>query len=189
MNRISRTALVCWIICGSSAAALAQTATIAGRVVDARTGQPLARVLVHVEHQGAFAETDDAGRFSLSVPPGTHTITASLIGYAIVRQAVDVIADAPREMLIELSEGTGTFEEVVTVTGAAPTKADEAPAGSMLHGRDLQALRGVMLDDPLRAVQPSPLPRRRTISTVSSASAATASVISDSRLTASPRRT
>ncbi len=59
-------------------------------------------------------------------------------------------------MLIELSEGAGSFEEVITVTGAAPNKADEAPAGAMLHGRDLQALRGVMLDDPLRAVQALP---------------------------------
>ena len=113
MNRISRLApLVVWIICGWSAAALAQTATITGRIVDARTGQPLARVLVHVEHQAAFAETDDTGGFSLSLPPGTHTITASLIGYAIVRQTVDIAAGAPREMVIELSEGAGSFEEV-----------------------------------------------------------------------------
>src|SRR5688572_28471949 len=37
-----------------------------------------------------------------------------------------------------------------------PEAADDAPGGSMLHGRDLQALRGVMLDDPLRAVQALP---------------------------------
>lgn len=157
MNRISRlTLFVLGIICGWSGAALAQTPTITGRIVDARTGQPLARVLVYVEHQASFAETDAAGGFTLSLPPGTHTITASMIGYAVVRQAVDVAAGAPREMVIELSEGAGSFEEAVTVTGAAPNKADEAPAGSVLHGRDLQALRGVMLDDPLRAVQALP---------------------------------
>ncbi len=157
MNKISRLApLVMGIICGWSAAALAQNATITGRIVDARTGQPLARVLVHVEHQAAFVETDGTGRFSLSLPAGTHTVTASLIGYAIVRQTVDITAGAPPELVIELSEGAGTFEEVITVTGAAPNRADEAPAGSVLHGRDLQALRGVMLDDPLRAVQALP---------------------------------
>jgi hypothetical protein len=73
----------------------------------------------------------------------------------MVRQTIDV-AGAPREMVIELAEGAGSFEESITVTGAAPAKADEAPAGSVLHGRDLQALRGVMLDDPLRAVQALP---------------------------------
>ncbi len=157
MNRISRFApLVLWIVGLCSTVAAAQTATIAGRVVDARTQRPLARVLVHVEHQAAFAETDDTGAFTLSLPPGTHTITASLIGYAIVRETVDVAAGVPREIVIELPEGAGRFEEAITVTGAAPNKADEAPAGSVLHGRDLQALRGVMLDDPLRAVQALP---------------------------------
>ena len=111
---------------------------------------------MHVEHQSVYAETDDTGGFQLSLPPGTHTITASLIGYAIGRQTVDLAAGAPREMLIELSEGAGSFEEAINVTGAAATRADEAPAGSVLHGRDLQALRGVMLDDPLRAVQALP---------------------------------
>lgn len=157
MNRVSRLApLVLWTLCGWSAAALAQTATITGRIVDARTGQPLARVLVHVEHQAAFTETDDTGGFSLSLPPGTHTVTASLIGYAIIRQTLHVALGVPREMVIELAEGAGSFVEAITVAGAAPNQADEAPAGSVLHGRDLQALRGVMLDDPLRAVQALP---------------------------------
>ena len=157
MTRVSRLApLVLWIVYGWSAAAFAQTATISGRILDARTGLPLARVLVHVERQSASAETDDAGGFRLSLPPGTHTMTASLIGYAMVRQTIDVAAGAPREMVLELSEGAGRFEEAITVTGAAPSKADEAPAGSVLHGRELQALRGVMLDDPLRAVQALP---------------------------------
>lgn len=157
MNRIARLApLVVWSLCGWSAAALAQTATLTGRIVDARTRQALPRVLVHVEHQAAFAETDDTGGFSLSLPPGTHTLTASLIGYAIVRHTVALAAGASHQLIIELSEGAGSFEEVITVTGAAPNKADEAPAGSVLHGRDLQALRGVMLDDPLRAIQALP---------------------------------
>ena len=58
--------------------------------------------------------------------------------------------------MIELSEGAGRYEEVVTVAGSVQDEADRAPGGSVLHGRDLQALRGVMLDDPLRAVQALP---------------------------------
>jgi hypothetical protein len=144
------------MLCGWSVGAFGQSGTVTGQIVDARTGQPLHRVLVHVEHQAAFTETDDTGRFSLSLPPGMHTVTASLIGYAIVRHAVVIAPGAPREVIIELAEGAGGFEEVITVTGAAPNRAGEAPASSMLHGRDLQALRGVMLDDPLRAVQALP---------------------------------
>lgn len=130
-----------------------QTAVISGRIVDARTDEPLARVLVHVEHAPAFVETDGSGAFTVTLPPGKHVISASLIGYAAARHVVDVAAGASRELIIELSEGAGTYEEYVTVSGAmAQHEADTVPASAVLHGRDLQALRGVMLDDPLRAV-------------------------------------
>ena len=146
----------CVAVCASANAADAQTATIEGRVVDARSNQPLARVVVHVEDQSVFAETDATGAFTLSLPPGRHTISASLIGYAIVRHDVDVGVGATQELVIELSEGAGRYEEVVTVAGSARDDTDGAPGGSVLHGRDLQALRGVMLDDPLRALQALP---------------------------------
>ena len=143
-------------LCGWAEAAAAQTRAVTGRVVDARTDQPLAHVSVHVEHQSVFVETDAAGEFSLSLPPGTYSISASLIGYAVARHTVDLTADTRQELVIELSEGAGGYEEVVTVAGSAHDHTDHAPGGSVLHGRDLQALRGVMLDDPLRAVQALP---------------------------------
>jgi hypothetical protein len=148
-------AFTVWLLCTWGVPAQAQTVTVAGRVVDPRTQQPLARVIVHVEHQPVFAETDAGGRFQLSLPPGKYTISASLIGYAVLRQAVDV-TNPPQEIVIELSEGAGSYEEHVTVAGSVRHEAENAPGGAVLHGRDLQALRGVMLDDPLRAVQALP---------------------------------
>ena len=147
-------ATIAWIT--AAAAAHAQPAQLTGKVIDARTRQPLERVLVHVEHQPAFAETDVTGSFTLALPPGKHTITVSLIGYATRRKDIELTGAAPSEIVLELSEGAGTFEEHVAVSGAMPETAREAPGGSILHGRDLQALRGVMLDDPLRAVQALP---------------------------------
>ena len=134
----------------------AQSGSLTGTVVDARTQQPLERVLVQVENPPAFAETDAAGAFTLSLPPGKHTITVSVIGYAALRKEIDVPPSGLQEIVVQLSEGAGQFEERVTVPGRIPEAAREAPAGSVLHGRDLQALRGVMLDDPLRAVQSLP---------------------------------
>ena len=144
------------MVFGCWTAASAQPARLTGRVVDARTQRPLAGVVVHVEHQATFAETDGAGAFTLWLPPGKHTISVNVIGYAALRQDVELAADGVPELLLELSEGAGQFEERVTVSGTLPDSAREAPAGSILHGRDLQALRGVMLDDPLRAVQSLP---------------------------------
>ena len=43
------------------------------------------------------------------MPPGRHTISASLIGYAVVRHVVDVGVGATQELVIELSEGAGAL--------------------------------------------------------------------------------
>jgi hypothetical protein len=134
----------------------ANQAALTGRVVDARTQQPLAHVLVQIDQHATSVETGRDGRFALDLPPGRYTLSASLIGYASVRQVVDVAAGASPDLIIELSEGAGIYEEHVTVSGAARPEADKAPAGAVLYGRELQALRGVMLDDPLRAVQALP---------------------------------
>jgi hypothetical protein len=144
------------LITALAATAHAQTGVVVGRVVDARTDQPLARVLVHIEQHPTFVETDESGAFTISLPPGKFTISATLIGYAAFRHIVDVASGESTTLVIELSEGAGSYEEHVTVAGAMGQDADRAPAGVVLHGRDLQALRGVMLDDPLRAVQALP---------------------------------
>src|SRR5262245_9410021 len=152
----STSALVVSLLVASVTPIHAQSGTVAGRVVDARTDQPLAHVLVHVEQQPERAESDANGQFRLSLPPGKYTIAASLIGYAVLRHTVNIVANVSQELVLELSEGAGAYEEHVTVAGIAQHEAESAPAGAVLHGRDLLALRGVMLDDPLRAVQALP---------------------------------
>jgi hypothetical protein len=132
------------------------TGTITGVVLDERTERPLEGVLVMLEHQSGFVETDQDGRFTLTASPGTYTVTASLVGYAFARQEVDVRIGAATSITLRLAEGAGTYKEHVTVSGSLQSEADAAPGGSELHGRELQNLRGVMLDDPLRAVQSLP---------------------------------
>ena len=134
--------------------AFAQTA-VAGIVIDDRTEKPIKGVLVYVERQSIFAETDDDGRFSLSVPRGQHTITASVIGYALLQTDIDVAA-APIDLTIRLSEGAGAYTERVTVSGSLRTESDSVPGSTSLHGRELENLRGAVLDDPLRALQALP---------------------------------
>jgi hypothetical protein len=151
-----RVALVTIFILVFTLVLSAQGSEITGVVVDARTGRPLSGVLVSIEGQPISVSTDAEGRFRLAVPPGPYMIALSLVGYARVRQPVEVSAREAPPLTIQLSEGAGTFEEHVTVTGATLSDADTAPAGASLHGRELLALRGVTLDDPLRALQALP---------------------------------
>jgi hypothetical protein len=134
----------------------AQTSTVAGRVVDARTARPLAGVRLSIDDPATTADTDADGRFQFNVPPGEHVVTVSLVGYALLRQPVSVSPGGIPDLTIQLSEGAGAFEEHVTVSGARVPEVAAAPAGVSLHGRELQALRGITLDDPLRALHALP---------------------------------
>jgi hypothetical protein len=135
--------------------ALAQTVVVSGTVIDDRTERPIRGVSIYVEAQAGVAETDEDGRFSLTVPRGPQTITASVIGYALLRTDIDV-ADSPLEVTIRLSEGAGAYTERVTVSGSLRGESDAVPGSTSLYGRELENLRGAVLDDPLRAIQSLP---------------------------------
>ena len=143
------------LVLGFALPVQAQTGAIAGRVIDDRTEQPIKGVAILVENQSIVAETDSDGRFSLTVPRGPHTISASLIGYALLRTDVEV-ADAPLDMTIRLSEGAGAYTERVTVSGSLRRESEGVSGATSLHGRELETLRGAVLDDPLRAIQSLP---------------------------------
>ena len=135
--------------------AQSQTGTIAGVVIDDRTDQPIKGVSIIVQGQSIVAETDTNGRFSLTAPRGRQTIGAAIIGYALLSTDVEV-ADAPLDMTIRLSEGAGAYTEKVTVSGSLRRESDSVPGGTSLFGRELETLRGAVLDDPLRAIQSLP---------------------------------
>jgi hypothetical protein len=130
---------------------------IRGVVVDGATGASLTRVLVEDEEAGTSTVTNEEGRFELTVSPGIHHLKISVVGYAIVRREVRVEV-GQADVTIALAGGTGNnYTESVTVSGDHFRSADPgAPAQQMLGSADIQNLRGVLADDPLRAVQVLP---------------------------------
>jgi len=133
--------------------------TLAGAVVDGRTGAPLEKVLVVVEDTGQSAQTGADGRFAIpGVVAGPHHLYVSVVGYALLRREVTIGPDpSSRDVLLRLSEGTTAYSETVTVTpDAFRATADAVPSSAILGSADLMNLRGVLADDPLRAVQVLP---------------------------------
>lgn len=131
---------------------------ISGRVIEGRTGAALSRVLVSIEGGGPGATTDDEGRFELTgVAAGPRRLVISVIGYTFVRRDVLVRAGETLDLTIPLSEGTGTYAESVTVSVDRFHAPDPGVASQQVLGSaDIQNLRGVAADDPLRAVQVLP---------------------------------
>ena len=134
----------------------ATEAVIRGKVVDGTSGAALEGARVGVEG-GPSTRTDAQGAFALpAVTPGRHTLVVSLVGFTLVRREVDVPAGGV-ELTIPLSEGTGTYTETVTVAADRFTPAEPGVAAQQVLGSaDLQNLRGVLADDPMRAIQVLP---------------------------------
>ncbi len=92
---------------------------IAGRVLDARSGLPVAGATVQIEalRIGAIAATD--GRYRIAnVPAGNHTVSAQNIGFATARQNVTISNGADVTVNFALEVQAISLDEVV-VTGTA----------------------------------------------------------------------
>ena len=136
-------------------AAAQETGTITGTIVDARDGTPLEKVSVRVQDTKLASLTGSDGRFQLDgVPAGRREVFVSSVDFILVRRAVDVVAGATIDITIPIAAGTGTYSETVTVSGGADDR--PAVAQQVLHSNELQQLRGVITNDPMRAIHVLP---------------------------------
>ena len=134
------------------------TGTVAGTVIDARTALPLAGVMIAVQGLDRTTTTDAKGGFTLTdVPTGPVALYVSLVGYGLARPAVDVADHATTEITVPLADGTGTYAEAVTVEGD-PSRATQSGVAMQqaLNSAEIGELRGVLTDDPFRAIQSLP---------------------------------
>ena len=94
-----------------------QGGTITGRVTDNSTGQPLAAVQVFISALDLGGLTQQNGRYLLqNVPAGTHTLSASRIGYRTVEAQVTVGGGQTVEQNFAVSAEALQLDEII-VTG------------------------------------------------------------------------
>lgn len=156
--RVAFSAILAALTMAQASLRAQETGAVTGHVVDARTGAGLERVLVLMEPAGPSTRTDAAGAFTLpAVPAGPQRLYVSIVGYILVRRELTVPRGGTADVTIPLSEGTGTYTETVTVAADRFRPAEPGVASQQVLGSaDIQNLRGVLADDPLRAVQVLP---------------------------------
>jgi hypothetical protein len=133
--------------------------TVSGTVIDSRTRAPIVDARVTLREAGLSTKTNAEGRFEfVHVPPRTYTLTVSTIGYIFVRRRIETAANTNLDVDVPLAEGTGTYEEAVTVAADATSRPKALGVSSQMElgSAGLAELRGVAADDPMRAIQALP---------------------------------
>jgi hypothetical protein len=132
---------------------------VRGSVVDAQGGEALSNVAIVFTGTAYRATTDAAGRFRFAaVEPGDYTLTASTVGYRMIKRPFHLDAGETKEFEIVLSAGTFRQTDSVVVQGGGPFEIARQDSLSTLAlaGNDAKNLGSVLADDPLRAVQSLP---------------------------------
>ena len=135
-----------------------RTGMIQGQVVDAATGSPLPGVLVQVMDAWQAARTDAEGRFQLpDVQAGVRTLEISMAGYALVRRTIHVAGGRTLDVEVYLAPASGSYSERVIVKASWLERQDPGVGSEVRLGSDeLHNLRGVLANDPMRAVHAMP---------------------------------
>ena len=108
--------------------AAAQTGGITGRVLSAESGEPLAGTQILVEGTERGAITQANGRFLiLQVPAGTHTVSATLIGFGTVSQSVTVTPNETAQVDLRLMPEAVALSEIVVTGVAGATQRTKLP--------------------------------------------------------------
>jgi hypothetical protein len=134
------------------------TATLRSRVVDARTGEPVAKVKIIVSGSQRTTVTDANGVFTLQgLPPGPVELYITAVGYGVVKKSIALKAGETTEKDIALNQEAAALTEQITVT-TDPYEKTETNAASEhnLSKSELQTISMVLIGDPLRASQSLP---------------------------------
>ena len=134
--------LFCLALLFSATAAFAQTGKIAGKVVDARTGEALVGANVTVDGTQLGAASDVEGFFTiLSVPPGTYKVRASIVGYTPSTQTnVKININQTTSLEFRLGEQAIQTQEVVVIANRPIVERDVAASRANITAREVEDL-------------------------------------------------
>ncbi len=144
-------ALLLSVLFVGAASAQQFSGKISGRVLDASTGEPLPGVNVTVDGTTLGSATDNQGRYTiLRVPPGTHAVVFSYIGFQTVRvQDVEVFPDRTAEVDARMREETFEGDEVVVMADRPVVVRDRTSTSVDYGAREIETapvegLRGLL---------------------------------------------
>src|SRR5436309_15650337 len=152
-----RVSLVCLVaLLATKAVAAQQAGTVSGTVLAAKDGAPLPGASVVVVGTARAALANAQGRYHLSVPAGTATVKARLIGYESADQQVTVKAGETVSADFRLTATPLTLNEIVVVGARTSRTATETPVPvDVVSAQELVETGQTEVNQMLAAVAPS----------------------------------
>ena len=103
-------------------------ANVYGHVKDAKTGEHLPYVVIHIKGTTIGTTTDKTGHFFLkNLPEGSFVIEAKYMGYTTQSQSITIKQDTSKELNFTLSPSDLSLDEVVVSANRNETKRRLAP--------------------------------------------------------------
>jgi hypothetical protein len=131
--------------------------TLQGRVVDARTGERIAKVRI-ISSGDQSTTTDERGEFTFdNLTVGQLELYITTVNYGLVKKTITLKDGDNSGVVIALNEDAAALTESVTVTaGSYETAQANAATEQTLNKRELQSLSSILLGDPVRAAHALP---------------------------------
>jgi len=131
---------------------------LAGTVVDASSGERLARVRVRLDGTSRETMTNDIGEFAFDdVTPGEYTLIVETVGYRLDRKTVLVSTAGVTAVAIALTGDAVRLSDTVTVTvDPFVSVVPASPSQIRLAAAEIRNLSSVLLDDPMRSLSTLP---------------------------------
>lgn len=130
--------------------------TVAGMVRDADSGQPLVGAAVYVEGTNYSTLSNVEGRFLLpNIPPGTHSLRATYVGYGPVAHEFTVDAGGAASVDFDMSVSTLQLDGIVVTATGEQRKRELANSADNLDANALVEVAAVNnVSDLLQARSP-----------------------------------
>ncbi|MBI5474926.1 MAG: TonB-dependent receptor [Ignavibacteriae bacterium] len=140
-----------FLLLSLATAGFAQSGKISGLVTDERTREPLVGVNILMDGTKLGATSDVDGRYViLKVPPGSYSLSASLLGYArVMKREVEVFIDRTTTVDFRLTESSVELQEVSVVAERRKVVKDQTSseydyAEKQITAVATEGLRGVL---------------------------------------------
>jgi outer membrane receptor protein involved in Fe transport len=137
------------IIFVSSPVFAGTTGKIAGRIVDRETGEPLPGVNVIVKETTLGSTTDIDGYYVvLQVPPGVHSVIASMVGYATITiNNVNVHIDQTATVDISMTSEVIEIGDITVVAERNLVKQDVSTSVTSVRPNEIEVLPVTSIND------------------------------------------